>query len=497
MATVGDFLKGIVAPKKKAKAGGVAATPTFNPQQAERVITVPQYRDHLTDIFQTRQADDSRTLLRSLFVNDPDVSAAVNGYLTMANTDPIILVRDLEGAIDRDATKALMKAIEMIARPVDYTLGFQLKKTLRTICEEFRYMLLLRGGIGAELILDKQLAPSYIRNIDLTSVEWYEKKPGEYKPVQKVSGSNDEISLDIPTFFVSHFRKDPTSIYSVSMFVAAINTIAARQQVINDLYRIMRRVGFPRMDVKVVEEVLIKNAPANVKADQEKLKEWQSTRMTEIRSVIEGLRADQPLIHFDSVEASILNDKNPGASLDIKEVIETLNAQNQAALKTMATVIGRGSQGVNTSSVEARIAAMNADELNEPVAEILQNILSLVLHMSGYQGFVHVEFRKAELRPDLELEPQLTLKAARLRQDLSDGLVTDDEFHLWMYGRLRPDDAPELAGTGFVDPEPDVGAAGDVSQNSDPLGRSLSAPGKKMTKSNGVKAALRLLETMS
>ena len=481
-----DTIISIVAPKKKTRAGGTSATPTFNPTATDRVLTVPQYRDHLTDIFASRTADDSRALIKSLFVHDPDVSAAVNGYLTMANTDPVVYVTDLEGQIDRDMSKGLMKALELISRPTDYTLGFQLKKSLRSIAEEFRWMCLLRGGIGAELVLNKQLLPDYIRNVDLATVQWYERKPGEYKPVQIISGSNSETSLDIPTFFVSHFRKDPTSIYGHSSFVSAINTIAARQQVINDLYRIMRRTGFPRMDIKIVEEVLEKHVPVNIKNDQEKKKEWMNSRVGEIRSVIENLRSDQPLIHFDSVEATILNDKNPGAGIDITAVIETLNAQNQAGLKTMATVIGRGTQGVNTGSVEARIAAMNADELNEPIAELLQNILSFILHQQGYQGFAHVYFRKAELRPELELEPQQTLRAARLRQDLSDGLITDDEFHLWMYGRLRPDEAPELSGTGFAAPAP-TGSAEDVTPNSDPLGRSLAPEGRKMTKSNGVK----------
>lgn len=479
-----DFLNAIVPAKKKAKVGGTASTPTYNPQQTDRVLTVPQYRDHLTDLFTTRQADDSRVLLQSLFKFDPDVSAALNAYLTMANTDWIVLARDLEGNIDREATKSLMLGIEKISRPTDYTLGFQLKKSMRSIAEELRYMCLLRGGIGAELILDKQMFPDRIRNVDLASIEWYEKKPGEYKPVQKIAGSNEEINLDIPTFFVSHFRKDPTSIYGHSSFVSSINTIAARQQVINDLYRIMRLTGFPRMDVKVVEEVLTKSAPENIRSDDTKLREWKSARMGEIRTVIEGLRSDQPLIHFDSVEASMMNDSKPGAGVDITSVIETLNAQNQAALKTMATVIGRGTSGVNTGSVEARIAAMNADELNDPIAELLQNMFSFIMHQNGFQGFVEVKFRKAEMRADTELEPQLALKASRLRQDLSDGLISDDEYHLWMYGRLKPDSAPDLSGTGFAVPTPT--RAEEVSPNSDPLGRSLSPEGSKAARGNAV-----------
>ena len=68
---------------------------------------------------------------------------------------------------------------------------------------------------------------------------------------------------------------------------------------------------------------------------------------------------------------------------------------------------------------------------------------------------------------------ELTLKSARLRQDLSLGLISDSEYHMAIYNRLAPDGAPELSGTGFM---PVTGASVDadgVTPNSDPLGRSM------------------------
>lgn len=474
---------------KTGKTGGSAYTGTYNPQQTDRTLTLPGYQEHLTDIFTSRTADDSRTLIKALMKTDPDMSATVNSYLTLANTQPLILVRDLEGQIDPDATKELQKAIKLLTSQVDYTQGFQFKRSLETLCEEMRFMVLLRGAIGTELILDKALAPTDMRMVDMASVRWYEKKPGEYKPVQEIQGGtagNNEISLDIPTFFASFYRRDPTTIYTYSPFVSAINTIAARQQVINDLYRIMQKTGYPRMSVKVVEEVLVKNAPANIRNDPDQLRLWMNARLSEVRSSIEGIRADQAFVHFDAVEPGIMNEKSPGVGINIDNVIETLNAQNQAGLKTMSTVIGRGTSGVNTSSVEARIAAMNADELNQPIAETLTKMFSFILHQTGYQGFAEVSFAKAELRPDLELETMRALKSARLLTDLSHGIITDIEYHLAMYGRLPPDGAPELSGTGFMEPVEGIDAS-KASPNGDPLGRSLSPAGSRQSASNASK----------
>lgn len=488
MASLGAKLLSIVAPKKVVKKGGVAATGTYQPSQSQNVLTAPTYQDHLTDIFSSRTADDARTLMVTLFEQDPDVSAAVSAYLTMANTTPIILVRDMEGQIDAEATKTLMQKLKFMTVPTDYTKGFQMKQTLEQWCEEIRYMILLRGGAAIELIFNEKMLPDDLRQVDLNSIEWFEKKPGEYKPRQKVSGVQDGINLDIATFFVAFYRQNPTKIYSNSPFVSTINTIAARQQVINDLYRIMQYTGYPRMEVTVVEEVLRKNLPANIQMDKAKEAEWINARMAEIRNSVQDIRADTAFVHMDSVQPGIMNEKSPGAGIDISKVIETLNAQNQAGLKTMATVIGRGASGINTGSVEARIAAMNADELNAPVSAILSNVFSFMMHQDGYQGFAEVTFVKGELRPELELEPQLTMRQNRLLTDLSHGLITDLEYHLQMYHRLPPDGAPELSGSGFMQPAPaGVGNADDVSPNSDPLGRSLAPEGSKMAKSKQVK----------
>lgn len=482
-----DGLLNIIAPKRKLRAGGQANTPTYNPQQNRQVLTYPQYRDHLDDLFGARQSDSAPELLKRLFQHDPDVSSAVNGYLTLANTDMIVYAEDLEGNVDPEASRTLHALIKRLGRQTDYTQGFRLKQNLYQLNAELRYMLLMRGGIAIDLVYDKTQAPDELRVVDLDTIRWYETQPGLYKPGQLVQGTPDPVMLDSPSFFVSFYRRDPTSIYANSPFVSAINTIASRQQVINDLYRIMRFTGYPRMDIKVLESVLIENAPADVRSDASKMKQWVADRMSELATQFANISVDQALVHPDTVDIKILNEKNPGMGIDISQIIDTLNAQNQAGLKTMATILGRGSAGVNTSSVEARLAAMFADELNEPLADIYERIFSFALHQTGYQGFAVVKFRPAELRPATELEPQLVLKANRLRQDLSDGIISDAEYALEMYGRLPNPDAPELSGTGFLTPAP-AGQPGmgpeDVSPNSDSVGRDASPDRTAQTRAN-------------
>lgn len=476
----------LILPKKRPNPKGVAQTPTFNPSNADQILTVPGYRDHMQDIFASRAADDSRTLLQNLFKHDPDVSASVNAYLTVASSaEPWWVVYDPTGKIDPAGHEQVNTILQAMFSKNDYSVGFQLKPSMKPFFNELRYLLLLRGGIGTELVLDKTLLPLELRHVDLATVQWREKQAGQLKPVQVPAGSSDEINLDIPTFFVTFLKRDPTGIYAHSPFVSAINTIAARQQVVNDLYRIMRKTGYPRMHIKVVEEVLRKNAPADAQADESLMNSWIQARLQEISTTVSTLSVDQAFVHSDAVEPAMMNERSAGVAVDITPMITMFNDQNQAALKTMATVIGRGDKGVNTASVESRIFSMHSDALNDPIAHFMSEMLTLALRLSGSQSVVEFGFDKVELRPDLELEPQRTMKQNRLLSLLSQGIIDDDYFHIEMFGRPRPADAPELSGTGFMTPAP-AGAV-DGTTTADPksdgasqgnsIDRQASAPG--------------------
>lgn len=484
MANLISKLKVLVPTRLKPK--GSTHTGTYDPENKNDVIGLPQYREHLEDLISTRVSSNSKELIKQLVKSDPDASAALNAYLTTAGSSiPYILVKDLDGAIDREGYKLVNEILEILETRRDYSKGYQHKATLREIAENMRYMIMCQGGCSGEAVFGDFLELTEIRSVDLGSIRWQEKEPGKMVPWQD-QGSGDPVKLDIPTFFVSWYRKDPTEAYSNSPFVSAINTMAARQQVINDLYRIMQITGFPRIAVKVVEEVLVRSAPADIRSDELKLRQWISARRSEIGGQFASIRSDSPIVHTDSSEVSIINEKNPAASLDITSVIEVLNAQNQAGLRTMATVLGRGESGVNTATVEANLFAKNADSMNEPIGEFFSKILTMALRLQGSESRVIVKFPNIDLRSELELEAQLNLRAQRLRQDLSDGLISDDEYHIQMYRRIRPDNLPELSGTGFTSKTMEVDAE-KVSPNSDPTGRSVSRASDKSEKSNANK----------
>ena len=477
----------ILVPKKRPNPKGSSYTSTYNPSTRGNTLSLPSFQQHTQDIFDQRISQNSKQLLQNLFRQDPDVSATVNAYLSLANTIPRFYVYDADNVPDPVGQKDFETMLNSVFIRNDYTDGFRMHKSLTAHCENFRYAILLTGGISGELLFDKNLLPINVRHVNLNEVEWLENEPGVYKPIQKpAQAGGTEINLDIPNFIVKYFRQNPFEAYAQSGFVSAINTIAARQQVVNDLYRIMQRVGYPRIEVKILEEILRKNAPANIKMDENALIEWMNARISEIATGISNLRPDEAYVHMDSVEPKIMNDGGPGKSMDVDSIIKVLNAQNQAALKTMASIIGRGETGVNTATVEARIFSISAQELNFPIADYFSEAFTLAMRMTGYPGHVVCEFDPVEMRPDTELEPQKTMKQSRLLELLDLGIISDDEFHMEMLYRPRPPDSPELSGTGFRAAAKSTIDAGGISPNSDPLGRSVSSSSDKSARSNGV-----------
>lgn len=477
MATNLSKLFEFILPKGKMKAGGVGQTNTFDPSNVTEPLSLPEYTEHLKDIQDTRLSDNSLELIKEAMKVDPDVSAAVNAYLTLSDTDLDYVVRDSSGEISGEGQKILNGLMYRIFTITDYTLGYQHKPSLHEFVEGLRYMLLMRGSVGVELVYDKTSQPETFRIVDMATVEFVEKSPGVYKPIQSTDNVED-VNLDIPTFFTSRFKQDPTEVYSYSYFTSAINTIAARQAVINDLYRIMRIVGFPRITLKVLEEVLKNRCPKEYKSDSRKFNEWVNSQVRLIANQFNDIRPDMPFAHTDSVEPSILNEKQPGAGLQVEEIISTLNAQNQAGLKVVATVLGRGEAGVNTASVESRIFSLSADSLNKPIADILSRAMTLALRLSGFDGFAVFKFKPAELRPDLELESMRIQKQTRLMKDLSLGIISDETYVMEMYGETPRDGAPQLSGTNFLDKKEENSTSGEEgtedTKRDNSLGRSLT-----------------------
>lgn len=449
----------VLLPKSLQQTGVAVGNPViYNSNQTTSILAGLPTTQHLRDLISERRGTADNDLIQTLMTYDPDVGAAVNAYLTLANQTMRYLCKDSTGAIDVKAQSIIDEVVMSLGNTDDYTKGFVKNRSIHQRNADFRYMVLMRGSIAAELVLDKNFGVTDLSMVDTKTLSWISPTPNKLQPQQRL-GSTTTI-LDIPTFYYASFRQDPTSPYSKSFFISVINSVYARLQMINDLYDIMKITGYPRIGIELIEEVIVKSMPEPIRNDPEQRVKYISDIIGQTQSEMARIRPDQPIVHTDSVKVSMINDKQASMSLNINPIIETLNSQNQTALRSMATILGRGTSGVNTASVEARIFSMSAAEINDPLADIWSQALTFALRLTGSLSVVEVTFDAAEMRPPNELEPANVMKQARLQKDLSLGLITTEYYYLQMYNTLPPAGTPDLSGTNFLTPAPAASATG-------------------------------------
>ena len=107
MATSLNKLFEFILPKKKQKAGGTSWTDTYDDSKKDSTLDLPDYVEHLNDISETRLTDNSIKLIEELMHTDPDVSAALNAYLTTAETEMLYKVVDGAGETSQEGQKLL------------------------------------------------------------------------------------------------------------------------------------------------------------------------------------------------------------------------------------------------------------------------------------------------------------------------------------------------------------------------------------------------------
>ena len=71
------------------------------------------------------------------------------------------------------------------------------------------------------------------------------------------------------------------------------------------------------------------------------------------------------------------------------------------------------------------------------------------MRLYGVDAYVELEFNPVELRPDLELEPHKVMRQSRVLEQLSLGLLTDDEANSEIGNSSLPEGFESLSGTGF------------------------------------------------
>ena len=408
----------------------------------------------VSDITQLRYKTNTKEVVKALAAAFPDLSASVDAYLRTAITSSFtVIAKNLDGSFNREATDAANQLVTRFDVLKNYASGFNGMYSIRGISESLAKELRLYGACALELVLGKGRVPDRLMPVSVTKLKFYQDGI-DLRPVQMVGG--DEIDLDYPTFFYTSLDQDLTEAYSSSPMESAIQPVLFGQEFFNDVRRVIRRAIHPRMRVTLAEEQLRRSIPPEYYGAPEKEKEFIDQVISGLASKLNGLNPEDALVLLSSVEAEYMNNGNQSLDAEYGALTDLIDAKVATGTKTLPSVLGHGTGSSNIAGAEAMLFVKNAEgAVQQKLNEIFTQALTLATRLLGYDVYVEFRYKPIDLRPDSELEAFYAMRQSRVLEQLSLGLITDDDACIQLTGKLPPVGYKPLAGTGF---RPNTGA---------------------------------------
>jgi hypothetical protein len=398
---------------------------------------------------------------------DPDMSTGIWNFLRLSNSGLRMTAVDLKNVPSPKGQELLNTMCTRIAGLDNYK-DWALYKPVEIVASQLAKYVLIRGGCAMEAVLGKDKRVNNLAVIDPLKINFVHTGVGKFVP-QQLSLDGQYINLDIPTFFWNVLDQDADDPYETPPFLPAVSAILFNIAFMQDLERIVKKMAYPRLTIKIIESTLRKFAPLIAQSDETKMAEWLQSQKTAIGSALRGLAPEDAAVFFDSIEIDVLESKH-NATVDFRPLKEVIDQRIISGLKSMPTILGRQFGSSQTiGGVEALLYSKAIASIQEVVAACLTRAMTLCLRLEGHQGYVKVSYAPVNLKPENELETFRVLKQSRVLELLSLGFITDAEAAKDLTGDpTLPAGYVLKSGTGFYEAKANVNAAAlatDASRN--------------------------------
>lgn len=468
-------------------AGKLAAQPVLPRKLANRArsVAAASSTDKGQDISNNRSVyinqsvkalrDQNRpaAALRELSRVDGTVGSAIFNFVEIAQTDFKVWAYDAAThQVSPEATLVARALLNRFDTVYDYTLGFSDKPTIRAALETMLLETVYANGFGCELVLDKSLMPDRLQVVNYDSLTWVSSGDGLRYPKQ--TGNDGEIELNIPNFFVGELHRSAAFAYTTPMLEPAINDSFFFREFIEDMRRTVRRAANPRLVAKLITDKIVAACPLEIKMNPEKMRDWMNDRRADVEQVLINLEPEDALTFFDSVEIDAL--KMAGEKQDFVPLLQAISGLQATNLKAPPSILGlrlEGSQSL--SNTESMVFLKVAASIRKPVEDVMGRALTLGVRLYGQNAYIKFKFDPIDLRPENEVEAFRVMRQSRILEQLSLGLISDDEMFVELGIEYAPDGYTPLSGTMFYNGSSSKDQAANASPNEDPQGKALQA----------------------
>jgi len=398
-------------------------------------------------------SQETNRLLRELTAVHPDLSSSKDAYLRTAITKKYTAVayRFEDSTVDVEATKVLQQILVRFDTLQDYQNGFDSAPSLRSVSETLGEELRLDGACAVELVLDKNRLPYRLQPVSVPSIVFYQDGL-TVKPKQLIG--DKEIDLDIPTFFYVSLDQRLDTTYSASPMEAAIQPTLFAQEFMNDLRQVVRRAIHPRIRVSLDTDAVRAGIPPEFLGIQEDGRDGFSKYMdglsAHMNDVIGRLEPDDALVVSDTATVDYMTGGNTSLDAEYKVLQGIMDSKMATGAKVLPSILGHSAGSANIASTESLLFLKNAEGAVQcKLNELYSKVLTLAVRLYGFDVYVKFNYAEIDLRPESELVAFRAMRQAMVLEQLSLGLITDEEASLELVNRLPHAGAPRLSGTNF------------------------------------------------
>lgn len=402
---------------------GKAIDPTYDkPYKRGAAGSVPKrsLEYYKTLIEDYRYDTDTTTLLDNLYRVDSDIGNAVWNFIITASSGVKIDAKNYKGEKHKVGTNKLLDIIDRLK-------GYALDRSLDTLIPAMIQLIVVRGGFGVELRTDREGKINELFLVDPKWIDW-RREDDRFVPYQK----GESVESDF--LFWCLLNPDVNNPNPISILLTSLQTVFFRMGVLQDLEKVVSRAGYAKLKAKVIEDVMVRNAPANIRRDSEKLRNYLNTQLSAIQTFLTNLRPEDAVAHFDSVDIDYLQDGFKG-QLDVTPLMKVLDQQISSGLKTLPTILGRGTKSSDTESV---LYVRGAKFIQGTVSVTLSNALTFALEREGVVARADVIFNEVDLRAPLEIENHKLMKQKRVLELVVLGFETPEAACYELTGHELP-----------------------------------------------------------
>jgi hypothetical protein len=332
----------------------------------------------------------------------------------------------------------------------------------------------LRGAVASELVLSKRGTDFVdIAAIDPESLEHHRERDATRGLVWRIYQRQGGELVDLNTPQVAYLPVHPffktnrgRPLAQPAIFVCFF-LIATLQ----DLRRVIRQQGYPRVDISINIESLKRMIPAAQAANMQAVTELGNKLVKEVKAIYSQLKPDDTFVHTEVVTVNqpvgTMNHNSLGI---VGDLISALERMATRALKTMPLLMAT-TDGVSEANANRQweIHVAGIKSMQHYVESVLEKHGNLALRAKGLLG--HTRFRFSELRAaELLRDAQVELINTTIaRQQYDNGSINADEMAKKSAGKDKAD-APEprvakIANAGFGPGGTAFGASAAAAQN--------------------------------